>query len=806
MALEVYKKKRNFSKSPEPKTGLKSKAGVLRFTFQRHETSHLHYDLRLEMGGVLKSWAIPKGPSMNPDDNRLAMMTEDHPLDYINFEGVIPKGNYGAGMVSLWDQGTYHAAEGNDEKQLLKDVKRGSLKIILNGEKLKGQFTLRKAWDEGENHWRLRKITDEYAIEEHYDAEERVDPLYKKSAADPVQLNKFVRPMLAKKVPQPFDNPDWIFELKWDGYRAIASNLGGRVQLYSRNGLSFNEKYLPVTDALQKIKASVILDGEIVTLGEDGTPVFNYLQNYQTNPQGELRYYIFDILHLNGKDTTGLPLTERKKLIPGVIGNIPHLWYCDHIEEKGKSFFNSVAEAGIEGIIAKKADSRYSPGARTDKWLKIKALERQEAIVCGYTEPQGSRKYFGSLLLGIYQDGKLRYAGSSGGGFNDRLLKDIHAQLQPLVTSKSPFNEKINLKGRKPTWVKPRLICEVAFTEWTPDGHMRHPIFKGLRSDKAPKEVSKEEEVKAPTTHKSKKDAGNQLEIDGHLVNVTGLEKVYWPDDGLRKYDMIEYYLAVADTILPYLKDRPQNLNRSPGGIEAKNFYQKNTADIMPEWVETIPVVSESSGKLKHYTICQNKAALIYLANIGCIELNPWHNRKQNLLMPDYTVVDLDPGDGNTFEEVIETVLAVKEVLDKGKVTSFCKTSGSSGLHIYIPLAAKYDYDQARDFAKVICLMVHSMLPKLTSMERDPMKRKNKIYLDYLQNRRSQTLAAPYCIRPKPGATVSAPLEWKEVKPGLNKADFNIRTMLKRLEKKGDLFKGILGEAIDMEACLERLA
>lgn len=808
MTLEKYKQKRNFKKTPEPKGRKLKKSNTLHFSIQRHEARRLHYDLRLEMEGVLKSWAVPKGPSQNPDDKRLAMMTEDHPMDYMTFEGIIPKGNYGAGRVIVWDKGTYEHAEGKSEKELLRDLEKGNLKINFFGEKIRGHFALVKMHDDArkDNQWLMIKKKDEHAVEDPYNSEDFVDDFYKKKD-EPlvVKLNEFIKPMMAKKTSGAFDNPGWIFELKWDGYRTIASNLEDKTQLYSRNGLSFTEKYKPVTEGFRHIHHQVILDGEIVVLDNEGRPQFQLLQNYQSEAGGELRYYVFDILHLNGHDTMDLPLKERKSLIPEVIEGAPHFWYCDHVEGMGTAFFNRAAEAGMEGIIAKKGDSTYRPGTRTDNWLKIKTLERQEAIICGFTQGKGNRKYFGSLILGIYDNGHLKYAGNCGGGFNEKLLQEVFELLEPLVIDKSPFDKKINLKGNKPAWVKPELICEVAFAEWTQSGHMRQPVFKGMRSDKPSSEVKKEETTSPPENKSVPHPAGNeQLEIDGIPVHFSNLEKLYWPDESIRKYDLIEYYLSVSEYVIPYLKDRPQNLHRHPEGIKNKGFFHKDTGEIMPYWIETIKVFSESNKKDIHYMICQNTASLLYMANLGCIEINPWHSRKDDLVMPDYTIIDLDPGEKRNFDDVIETAQAVKEALDRGKITGFCKTSGSRGLHIYIPLGARYDYNQARDFAKLICYTVHDMLPGLTSMDRDPRKRKDKIYLDYLQNRRSQTLAAPYCLRPKPGAPASAPLEWKEVKKGLNKMDFNIHTMLKRIQKKGDLFKGILEQGIDIEKSLEQ--
>ncbi len=375
-----------------------------------------------------------------------------------------------------------------------------------------------------------------------------------------------------------------------------------------------------------------------------------------------------------------------------------------------------------------------------------------------------------------------------------------------LVTEAKPFKKKPALKGRTPTWLVPELICEVNFSEWTRSGHMRHPSFKGLRMDKLPKEITKEKTIKVPKKKPAAKKEGDALEIGGISVPISNLDKVYWPESGLRKYDLIDYYLKIADTILPFLKDRPQNLHRHPNGITEEGFYQKDTAGIFPHWLESTKIFSKHNNKELEYIMCQNEASLIYMANLGCIEINPWNSRVQNLLNPDFTVIDIDPSEKTTFEQVIEVAQVAHEVLDKAKITGYAKTSGSSGIHIYIPLGAKYTYDEARDFTKILCYFINEQLPDLTSMERNVKKRKGKIYLDFLQNRKGQTLAAPYCARPKPGATVSAPLEWDEVKPGLDMRDFTIKTMPDRIEKKPDLFKPVLGKGIDIEKALDALA
>ena len=806
MALDEYIKKRNFSDTPEPKGAYEKNGDKLKFVIQRHRASRLHYDLRLEMGGVLKSWAVPKGPSMNPADKRLALMTEDHPIKYLTFHGTIPKGNYGAGEMSIWDEGIYEAAGGATEKDLLKMLKKGDLKITFFGTKVKGTFALvhTRRGGEKDNQWLLIKKADEFSTDLDYDAENFSEHAASEKVKQ-LKVSELVKPMLATKAPEIFNKANWIYELKWDGYRAIANIQQGKVDLYSRNGISFKTKFREIYDLLKNIPHDVILDGEIVVLDDHGKPVFQKLQNYQNDPSGELRYYVFDLLYLNGHNIMDLPLTERKSLLPAVIEDIPQVYYCDHVESMGKAFFEQAVEMCMEGVIAKKADSKYSPGTRSDKWLKIKAFESQEALICGFTNSETAGP-FGSLILGMHKNGELVYIGNCGTGFSEQDKRDLIKKFKPLISEEKPFKKKINLKGRTPTWLQPELIGEVKFSEWTRSGHLRHPSFKGLRMDKMPQEVTKEKTAKVPKQKPAAKKEGEFLEIGGISVPISNLDKMYWPESGLRKYDLIEYYLQISETILPFLVDRPQNLHRHPNGIREEGFYQKDTAGIFPHWLETVKVHSKSGGKDIEYLLCQNEASLIYLANLGCIELNPWSSRKDNLEHPDFTVIDIDPSEKTTFKQVIEVAQVAKQVLDKAQIEGYLKTSGSSGMHIYIPLGGKYTYEEARDFTKILCYFIMEELPEITSMERNVKKRKGKIYLDFLQNRKGQTLAAPYCARPKPGATVSAPLEWEELKPGLDMRDFNIKTMPVRIQDKPELFKPVLGKGIDIETALEALS
>ncbi len=852
MGLEKYIEKRDFTSSPEPKEEKVTRKGSLQFVVQRHQASRLHYDLRLEMEGVLKSWAVPKGPSLNPKDKRLAVMTEDHPFKYITFEGIIPKGNYGAGAMHIWDTGTYHArterTRKKSEKALLEGLAEGNLKFVLEGKLLKGEFALVRTGKDEKN-WLLIKKKDAHAVEHSFSAENHLPPeiifhpddkeqaLPKKKeikleiadlASDlslkPAPMPHEVKPMLAQSKDEAFDDPDWIFELKWDGYRAIAEVENGKVSLYSRNGISFNQKFFSLIHHLSKIEQNVVLDGEIVVLSEAGYPVFQALQNFDEKNNNNLCYYVFDLLHLNGYDTMQLPLLERKKLLSELIENLTNVLYSDHVEGTGISLFQEAQNEKLEGIMAKKADSSYSPNSRTKLWLKIKTKMHQKAVIAGFTEGKGSRKHFGSLLMGVYENDKLKYIGNCGGGFNEKSLKEMKTKLEPLIIKDNPFGRKIATKAPI-TWVKPELVCEVTFSEWTVDGNMRHPIFLGLREDTKPEDVAlekstdnklesnvslKEANIKEakksvkPKT-KEKENESGMVTIDGHRLKLTNLDKIYWPEEKYTKGDLINYYRQVAPYILPYLANRPESLHRHPSGVDQESFFQKDMKDMPPGWIETIEIHSESNNKDINYLICQNEATLIYMNNLGCIEINPWNSRKQHLDNPDYIVIDLDPGD-NTFNEVVDTALVVKDVLEKAGAEGYCKTSGSTGMHIYIPLGARYNYEDSRNFAHLIAELVLAELPLLTSLERSPKARKNKIYLDYLQNRKGQTLAAPYSVRPKPGATVSTPLEWKEVRHGLQIGDFTIKNVMQRLKKKGDLFQGVLGEGIDMEKCLKHLS
>ena len=652
--------------------------------------------------------------------------------------------------------------------------------------------------------------------------------------------------MLATLVDESFDDDNWVFEIKWDGYRAIGSVINGKTELYSRNNISFKEKYSPVSEALKDFDRNIVVDGEIVSLDEHGFSRFQYLQNWQKDAQGELVYYLFDLLWLDGYDLTRLPLVERKNILRQIIPENDVTRYSDHIEKNGKQFFEIAKKQGLEGIIAKNRNSAYEFDSRSKNWLKIKTAAQQEAIICGFTAPRHGREYFGALILGVYENDKLVYAGHSGSGFTQKTLKETWDKLRPLITDKCPFSTKP--KTNMPaTWVRPKLICEVKFQEWTQDHIMRVPIFLGLRIDKKITEVKKEkemttqkikntnikkqkeEEQKQKSSDNSKdqsnkkkgakspakkikiekewlsKDEENKIvKLNGHELKLTNLDKIYWKKENYTKRDLLNYYYGVAPYMLPYMTDRPQSLNRHPNGISGMSFYQKNVEGKVPDWTETFEEFSESTNENVHYFVCKDEASLIYMANLGCIEMNPWHSTIKRPDNPDYCLIDLDPHEIG-FDKVIETAQAVKRVLDQLRIPSWCKTSGATGLHICIPLGAKYNYDQSRQLAELLVNIVHHEIPAITSVERSPSKRRRKVYLDFLQNRKGQTIACVYSARPKPGATVSTPLFWEEVRKGLSPQNFTIKNLFERLKTEGDIFKPVYEKGIDLKKTLQTI-
>jgi bifunctional non-homologous end joining protein LigD len=922
MALTLYKKKRSFTKTPEP-TGGKAGSKGLRFVIQKHDASHLHYDFRLEMEGVLKSWAIPKGPSTDPAVKRLAMMVEDHPYDYRSFEGIIPQGQYGGGTVIVWDEGTYeplaeekakgkstysnmgHLPKKEQEKLLLKQLKGGSLKFRLHGEKLKGEFALVHTHGRGENSWLLIKHRDEFArtgditrkdksvvsgktikqVEKTPDTvwqsnraekknvterlhdepgaktspakkaavkktaakktapgkpavtrkttKKKIETVAGKKAAFPKDLS----PMLATLVDQPFDDERWQYEIKWDGYRTVAYCRNGKVELRSRNNKSFNEKFYPVTDALKKTDLNAVLDGEIIVAGKSGISDFGNLQNWRSEADGELKFYVFDILWLDGKSLLEVPLSERREILRNVLPQNDTIFLSENFEVSGSKFFATAAKMGLEGIMAKKSDSVYTPGLRTKEWLKIKVNQRQEVVIGGFTKNDDTSKAFSALLVGVYKGTELNYIGKIGTGFSDQLQKEMMQQFKPLITKTIPFasepdvNKPSRFQPNPPhataTWLKPKLVCEVSFTEITSDGVMRHPSFEGMRIDKPAKDVIMEKAIvtknavkKTSVLHRKKiltaqdsserktflnpADETQARKINGKEISFTNLSKIYWPKGKVTKRDMLNYYYQAAPYMLPYMKDRPMSLNRHPNGITGESFYQKDVTGKVPDWINTFPYHTDEGGD-RNFMVCKTEADILYMASLGCIEMNPWSSTIKKPDNPDWCIIDLDPSEKNKFEKVVEAANMTKQVLDSAGVDSYCKTSGSTGLHIYVPLGAKYTYEQSKEFARLIVTIVTHELPTFTSIERIVKNRRGKMYLDFLQNRPQATLATAYSLRPKPDATVSMPLHWEEVKKGLKMQDFTIHNAISRIREEGDLFKPVLGKGINMKKAIENL-
>jgi bifunctional non-homologous end joining protein LigD len=900
MSLEKYVSKRDFNKTAEPKSGKSTDKDKLLFVIQKHDASRLHYDFRLEMEGVLKSWAVPKGPSTDPKTKRLAMMVEDHPMDYRNFEGIIPDGEYGGGTVIVWDEGTYEPiapikGKKAQEKHLLEQLKSGSVKIKLHGHKLEGEFALVKTHGMGENGWLLIKHNDEFAstkditkqdksvlsektIENMEETSEKVwkggkeqdivkpkkvakkkvekasvnaEPVAEESstnldtkaalkAAPKSKIPTGIKPMLATLVDAPFDDPEWQYEVKWDGYRALAFVQNDEVELWSRNNKSFNEKFYPIHKVLQEANLNAVLDGEILVLDEKGRSNFGDLQNWRSEADGELVYYVFDLLWYEGKDLMELPLNQRQAILKEILPTSDdRLRLSTVFTANGTEFFKAAEKMELEGIIAKKRSSVYTPDNRSKQWLKIKVHKRQEVVIAGFTRNEDTTKQFSSLLLGVFEGDALQYVGKVGTGFSDKVQKEMMVQFKPLITDESPFNyiPDVNKPSRfrpnppkaKATWLTPELVCEVAYSEVTSDGVFRHPSFQGMRIDKKATSVTRETEASTaevveeaeqepkvdvhaaaivPPKAKERKTLLNPTDetqvrsICGHDLKFTHLSKLYWPEDNVSKRDMFNYYYQVAEYILPYLKDRPMSLNRFPGGIHSSSFYQKDVTNKAPEWAKTFPYRT-SDNEDKEYLVGADEATLLWMATLGCIEMNPWFSRIQSPDNPDFCVIDLDP-DKNTFDQVVAAALEVKQLLDAVDVPSYCKTSGSTGMHIYIPLGAKYTYEQSQMFAKIIVTKVHEKIPEYTSLERMIANRKGKMYLDFLQNRPGATIAGAYSLRPKPGATVSMPLHWDEVKPGLAMRDFTIFNAIDRLKVEGDLFKGALGEGIDLQETIKK--
>lgn len=889
--LEEYRRKRQFDRTPEPPGAIEApakpassgkrlpnpKLAVLEgpatsglatenvFVVQKHAATRLHYDFRLAIEGTLKSWAVPKGPSLNTSDKRLAVRTEDHPLEYGGFEGKIPAGSYGAGTVMVWDRGSF-LVEGNLDAEA--QMAKGDLKVILNGEKLRGSFVLvRIKHSEKGNEWLLIKHKDAaedsaYQIDQHdgsvltgrtiEEIAQELPPKRTPAIIQPADLHPIRRsampsridPMLAALSNQPFSDPAWLFEIKWDGVRALATISSGEVTLRSRNHVDITKRY-PELASLPKHFAAqnAIIDGEIVALDEHGHSSFERLQErmHVRAPSEKhiantpVVFFAFDLLYLNGFDLREAPLLQRKQLLQRLLFPSATIRFADHQLEKGRELFELARQHGLEGIVAKRAESIYVSG-RSNNWLKLKVTQDVDAVIGGWTEPRTPGLKFGSLLLGLYDDKKLRFIGHVGTGFDSTKQKEISVQLKELATGSCPFEGK-PAANEKPSWVTPALVARVKFSGWTNDNALRHPVFVGLREDLAPTDCTWQEEVAEaaspaasvpPTdvvhapqivgkviTDKSKieselfsgKSETLNIELDGKRLRFSNLNKIYFPESGYTKRDLLAYYYSVADYILPFLKDRALVLRRYPDGIKGQAFFQKDLREGLPEWFKTTPIDSEERGKIINYATAPDRASLLFLAGLGCMDHNPWSSRIGNLAHPDYFFFDLDPSDGTEFSVVIAVARALHEKLDKLKLKHFLKTSGATGFHIFIPVEPVYTYEQLRTFAEIIARGVTAEHPNLVTSERIVAKRPaGRVLIDVAQNAEGRPLAAAYSVRAFPKAPVSAPVLPRELRATLKPETLNIKSILPRLKKNGDLWANFFESRQRLEPAIELLS
>jgi bifunctional non-homologous end joining protein LigD len=886
--LKEYQKKRSFDRTPEPK-GEVHGAGNRVFVVQKHAATRLHYDLRLELDGVLKSWAVPKGPSMNPGDKRLAVQVEDHPFDYRKFEGSIPKGEYGGGEVIVWDEGTY-TPEGN--LTVHEQLAKGDFKFQLFGEKLRGSFVLvRLRSQKSKPEWLLIKHRDSFA-DANWDAEQHAESVLtgrtvediaagrpgsgKRRVLDPSEISGAVEapmPRMPKGVPvslaqlqeRPFSNPDWVFEIKWDGVRAVAQIGDGKTTLWARSGRDITEEYPEFKDLASHFRvANAIADGEIATLNQEGRSDFHKLQNRlgMRNPSPKImqsipvNYYFFDLPYAGGYDLRKSPLLERKELLKNILLTDQQIHFSEHIPEQGEALFEAAREKGLEGIIAKRADSIYS-GARTASWVKLKIVKELDAVVAGYTAGRGSRNYFGALVLGLYDKRELKFIGKVGTGFDEKNLESLFERLQEFKTSRSPFPKPPEIRETV-QWLKPELVARVKYSNWTNDAHLRAPVFLSLRNDRTPKDCtfedtlpgkSSETEVaavpdpappdpsenvlpkkraksrSAPASVPAKPKASGKgpgdpekelregsseildVESDGRRVHFTNLNKIYFPEVGIKKRELLAYYYRMAEYIVPFLKDRPMVLRRYPDGVGGKAFFQKEAPSFLPDWLETTTVHSDERGGDMQYILANSRAAVLYLTNLGCIDHNPWSSRADNQDIPDYVFFDLDPTPGTPFADVLHIAREIYKMLQSIGLRCYLKTSGASGFHIFVPLEPQYTYEQTRTFAEVVGRLVAAGNPKLTTFERTVSKRPDgRILIDALQNARGKPLACVYSVRAFPKAPVSTPVRPEELTKSFSPERWNLRNFAERMQDVGDLWKDFWSKPQTLDRALALLA
>ena len=855
MSLDEYRRKRDFKKTPEPAPAPAQKGGN-RFYIQRHSATRLHYDLRLEMDGVLKSWAVPKGPTLDPAEKRLAVLVEDHPLEYGDFEGTIPAGEYGAGSVMVWDRGTY---EWLTDKTPAEQWAAGDLKFRLHGEKLLGEFALVRMKNRGRgNEWLLLKKKD-FAAVPGWDAENDLRSVHQ-GTADPSRAAGAVKapmpdklsPMLAVIGTTLPEGPEWVYEVKWDGVRSLCFVEKDKVRLISRTGKAMERQYPELAALAQALNAaSAIVDGEIVAFDEQGRPSFAKLQpRIGANPKAvpqlarmqPVTLFAFDLLYLDGYDLRGCTLEDRKRLLASALRPSPVVRYSEHFVGKGQQLLDSARQTGLEGVVAKKGTSKYE-SRRSDCWVKLKVVSQQDFVICGFTK--GARE-FGALVLGYYEDKRLLWAGNVGTGFDQASLKALHRTLSAMAVKRSPFAESHAELKSGITWVRPELVCSVKFTMWTPDLRLRAPVFLGLRPDAEARDCVREDTAGGGARSTAGEGAGATgpgegggrattqrrtaglspavsgasspaapphllegkqeevfLEVEGRRLKFTHLNKVFYPRESYRKRDVVNYYDAVAGLILPHLQDRPLSLKRYPDGIEGEYFFQKEAGKTIAPWLRTEPI--EDEKKTTNFVVCDDRASLLYLANLGCIDQNPWMSRVGTLHNPDFILIDLDPYHCE-YDRIVQAAQLVRQKLEQIGLAGYPKTTGGDGMHIYIPIEPVYSYEHSKTFAEILSRLLAAERPDLFTTPRTVAKReKGKVYFDFLQNGEGKTISAPYVLRAYPGAPVATPLSWREVAPGLSPKNFHLGNVVDRFARVGDLFQPVLTKLQRIEGALEKL-
>ena len=824
--LGPYRAKREAGRTPEPFGGKTSERPGF-FVVQKHAARSLHFDFRLELDGVLVSWAVPKGPSPDPADKRLAVRVEDHPLEYGEFEGVIPKENYGAGAVIVWDKGLWTAREDARE-----GMKKGKLLFDLAGYKLRGLWTLVRT-KRSDKDWLLIKERDGYVrtgaelpqesvvsgmtVEELRDGPTRARDveaeLVRLKAPERILQAREIEWMLAEAREAPPEGPDWISEIKYDGYRLLASREDGRPGLRFRGGRDASASFPEITRVLAGFPYDrILLDGEVVVLDDDGRPSFARLQKRarvtrrsdidRASLERPAVLFVFDVLAFGDRDLRPLPLTERKRILRSLVPSAGPIRFAEHVEGRGADFLEAARRMGLEGIVCKRASSPYRRGRRAD-WIKVRFDRADDFVVVGFTEPKRGRVGFGALHLAVREGDGYRYAGRVGTGFSDREAEDLRHRLDA-ERSKRPAATGDLPTGREHVWTNPVIVCEVRFKEWTADGQLRHPVFVRVRDDKPPEECLAPEARSEEPEEIASGPAAPAGPVE-HPIRLTNLEKVFWPDEGYTKGDLLAYYRAISPWILHYLRDRPLVMTRFPDGIKGKSFFQKDAPGFGPAWLRKERIWSEHGGREIDYFVCDDEASLLYVINLGTIPLHVWSSRIGSLQRPDWCILDLDPK-GAPFAHVVKLAVTARRLCDEIELRSYLKTSGSTGLHVLIPLGGQCTFEESRQLGELLARVLVAEMDEIATIARALDARNGKVYIDFLQNGHGKLLVAPFSARPVPGAQVSTPLRWSEATSRLDPSRFTLETVPARMRKmKEDPLAGVLDDAPDLPRVLERL-